>query len=160
MTFWHNLKYDSLEKSSIKGDLIRGLPPKSFPWTIRDLSYCDADNDIWHIKILCVNIETYEFSQKVKAYLSYEAHCKISIPNLEKMDMEHERLFQLGLNNWNDLKENLSLNFNVTLEKLDEKCVEVCKLFFKKIQVKYTLEKKHELVNDNIKRCRISNFSL
>jgi len=159
MTFWHNQKYEDLEKTTINGDFLRGMPAKNFPWILKSIDCVDFDNDVWQIKILCTGIESSEFSQKVKAKISLEGQCKISEENLKKMGIEFQRLFGLDLRDWNKLTEKYEFVFPVLIDKLEEKSSEFYKIFFTKIREKYRLEKKKEIVNSKIKNCRVSNFA-
>lgn len=159
MTFWHNQKYEDLEKSTIHGDFIRGLPAKKFPWLLKSISCADSDNDSWQIKVLCTAIEGNELSQKIKAKIRLEAQCFVSQENLEKMGIEFQRLFALDLKNWNILTEKYTLELTCLIDKIEEKSSEFYKIFFKKIKEKYTHARKKELINRNIRNCKISNFS-
>lgn len=159
MTFWHNQKYESLEKSTINGDFMRGIPPKNFPWLLKSISCEDLDHDLWQIKVLCINIEGNELSQKVKAKISLEAHCSISEKNLKKMGIGFQRLFDLNLSGWNTLSEKYTLDLTCLFDKIEEKSSEFYKIFFHKIKAKYTLTNKKELITSQIQKCRVSNFS-
>ena len=159
MTFWHNQKYESLEKSTINGDFMRGIPAKNFPWLLKSIQCEDLDHDIWQIKVLCLNIEGNELTHKVKAKISLEAHCSISESSLKKMGIGFQRLFDLNLAGWNVLTEKYTLDLTCLIDKIEEKSADFYKIFFNKIQAKYTLQNKKEIVTSNIRNCRVSNFS-
>jgi hypothetical protein len=159
MGLWHNQKYENLEKSVLKGDLMRGVPAKNFPWTLKNILQQDLQGSTWEIKTLCLGIETFELSQKVNAKISLEGRCQLTEENLQNIGIEYQRLFDLNLHGWNQLKENTILQFNCPMEKIEEKSEEFSKIFFQKIKKKYTSEKKKEIILWNIKNCKISNFS-
>ncbi|MES2614987.1 MAG: hypothetical protein V4591_06200 [Bdellovibrionota bacterium] len=159
MTFWHNQKYDELEKTSLKGDFIRGIPSKNFPWLLKNISCTDTEQDEWQIKVFCMSIEGNELSQKVKAQIKLEAQCTISKESLKKIGIEYERLFDLNLFGWNILNEKYTLEMTSTIDKIEEKSGDFYKDFFKKIQEKYNIKKKKEAMSFNIKSCKVSNFS-
>lgn len=159
MTFWHNHKYEDLERSTINGDFLRGMPAKNFPWLLKNVTCTDNDHDKWQIKVLCLSIEGNELSQKIKAKISMEAHCLISKQTLQKIGIEYQRLFDLNLHGWNELTDKYILEVSCLIDKIQDKCNDFYKIFFQKIQEKYTLEKKKTVVTLQIKNGRISNFS-
>lgn len=159
MTFWHNQKYESLEKSTLNGDLMRALPAKSFPWLLQHVTCQDTDGDQWQIKVSCLSIEGSELSQKIKAKISLEANCAVTTENLKKMNVDIQRLIELNLFGWNNLSEKYTLEITCLIDKIEEKTSEFYKVFFKKIQEKYPTKKKKEIITANIRNCRISNFS-
>ncbi len=159
MTFWHNQKYETLEKTSAGGDFFRGIPAKNFPWLLKEITWSDEENDSWKIKIMCLSVEGNELSQKVKAQISLEASCSVSPENLNKMGIESQRLFNLDLTGWNHLSEKCLLPVTCLIDKIEEKSSEFSKTFFKKIKEKYTHQKKKEIISFKIRNCKVSNFS-
>ena len=159
MTFWHNEKYESLENSTLKGDFLRGIPPKNFPWTLKNISSQDAEGDTWQIKVLCLGIEGNELTQKIKARIKLEAQCFVHDANLEKMGIEYQRLYNLQIRDWNFIEDKYEFEITTMLDKLDEKSGEFYKIFFQKIQKKFPLVKKREMVLSKIRVVKISNFS-
>jgi hypothetical protein len=159
MTFWHNDKYDVLDHSFTKGDPLRGMPALHFPWLLDTLSTRDSQGDLWTIKWYCNRIENAEYSQKLKSHLHFQAQCEISALNLKKMNLDSQRLFLLELKEWNVLKEELNFHIESPFEKIKDKAKEIGKLFFVKIQKKYTFEQKKEGILNNIKQRPVSSFS-
>jgi hypothetical protein len=159
MNFWKNLKYINLEKSSENGDIIRAIPAKKFPWILKSHTFKDSDNDLWKIKIFCMNTEGNDISNEIKARIKLEALCYISENTCKKIKFNYQRLNNLDFKNWNTIEEQYELNFSCFLEKMESSVADFDKIFFEKITKKYNLEKKKYAIENNIKKYSLSNFS-
>jgi hypothetical protein len=159
MSFWQNEKYEHVNKLSQKGDFIRGLPAQQFPWLLLKSTLADHRGDVWRLQILCLGIEGNDLSLKVTAQIQLEAYCQLSQESMQQLGIECDRLLSLNLFGWNEFLEKTTLSIQCPLEKLEGKAKEIQKLFFKKINEKYSIEFKKNILLKNIKECKISNFS-
>lgn len=158
MAFWHNSRYEDVEKSST-GDPMRGLPNQKFPWALGYATFLDETNDIWHYEFSCLGINPEKNNNKVKASIFMIAEAQVSNINLKKIGISSERLESMNVVSWNHLVEKYSSDIICEFDKIEEKSKIVVEKWIALIKHKYTVEMKSTTLLDQIRSSKISRFS-
>ncbi|APJ03448.1 hypothetical protein [Silvanigrella aquatica] len=158
MAFWHNSRYEDVEKSST-GDPLRGLPEQQFPWLLTYATISDEMNDTWHYELSCLGIIPEKNNNKIKATLFMIAECKVSKLNLKQIGISSDRLEAMGVESWNYLEEKFSCEIICDFDKLESKAKSLADKWLFQLRKKYTLELKARQLLEKIKTSRISKFS-
>ncbi|KAB8032179.1 hypothetical protein [Fluviispira multicolorata] len=159
MVFWHNQRYEKLEKICT-GDPLKQLPEHKFPWLLLNFTFLDLDGDTWIVEVSCTNINPYKSSNKVKADFILEAQAKVSSENLKKMEISSRRLDMMGVHSWNKLEESLQTSAVLEFDRIELKAKEVAGKIIEDIKNKYSLKLKAQMLLSKIKLSPISGFSM
>lgn len=158
MVFWHNSRYEDVEKSST-GDPMRGLPDREFPWLLGYATFSDEGNDIWHYEFSCLGIVPEKNNQKVKASIFMIAETQISKLNLKQIGISSERLDSIDVVSWNHLEEKYSCDIICEFDKIEPKAKIIVEKWIVLIKKKYNLEMKSKNLLAKIRASKISRFS-
>lgn len=158
MAFWHNSRYEDVEKSST-GDPMRGLPDQEFPWLLGYATFSDEANDIWHYEFSCLGITPEKNNNKVKASIFMIAESQVSKINLKQIGISSERLDSMDVISWNHLEEKYSCDIICEFDKIESKSKLIVEKWVMLIKKKYTLDVKSRNLLAKIRSSKISRFS-
>lgn len=158
MAFWHNSRYEDVEKSST-GDPMRGLPHKEFPWLLGYSTFFDSVNDEWHYEFSCLGVSPDKNKNKIKATLFMIAESQVSKLNLKQIGISSERLDAMNVSTWNYLEEKHSCEIICGFDKIETEAKFVTEKWIGLIKKKYSLELKSKKLIEKIRSSRISGFS-
>jgi len=158
MAFWHNSRYEDVEKSST-GDPMRGLPHKKFPWHLGYSIFKDNINDEWHYELSCLAISPDKNNNKVRATIFMIAESQVSKINLKQMGISSERLDFMDVVSWNYLEEKYTCEIICEFDKIEHEAKKMTEKWINLINKKYTLEIKNKILSEKIRSSRLSAFS-
>lgn len=158
MVFWHNSRYEEVEKAS-SGDPMRGLPEQKFPWMLGKGVFVDDTNDTWNYEFSCLEIAAEKNNNKVKALINMNSKSIVSRENLVKMNISSERLDALEVVFWNQLEEKYTLNVICDFDKIENQIRPILKKWISFVKKKYTFEVKSKEILEKIRTSKISRFS-
>lgn len=158
MAFWHNSRYEDVEKSST-GDPMRGLPNQEFPWPIGYSTFLDEANDTWHYEFSCLGITPEKNNNKVKASIFMIAESQVSKINLKQIGISSDRLESMDVVSWNHLEEKYSCDIICDFDKIESKSKTIVEKWIVNVKKKYTLEMKSKYLLKKICSSKISRFS-
>ena len=158
MSFWKNERYSRFERQA-SGDPIRGLTRHDFPWSVLVAERTDPSGDNWHMEILVNSVGEQDLTGKVVVQFEARAHCTPTLPRLQTLGINPERLTWLGLNGQELLTESFPIQVRLALDDLTTVAKRALEKLSEHIAQKYNSDKKRQTIQEKMEECPISRFS-